>query len=109
MVKAIKETLQISCIHNTSKGSGATLAATTLTTNTVPVVLFAVKDDNGGFSYYYRPACRNYKINETTKTRQCAKAMDEEKACKLEETLNLVLKEAEVLYDPALKDQTTKL
>ena len=103
MLTAIKETLQMSCIYNKSKGGGATIAATTIQTNTVPVILFAVKDDKGRISYYYRPACRNYKIDNTTKARQCSTAMDEEKVCKLEETLNLVLEEAGILYDPAPK------
>ncbi len=96
VVKQVKETLQIPCIHNKS-GTGAAA-----TVNNVQMLLYIIKTEQGKLAYHYSPACKNYKLSKERGKYICRTALgDADSACQLEELLNDALEREGLLYSPA--------
>jgi hypothetical protein len=97
MQKQWKATTEHLCVNNkigTGSGKEAKMVP-------VPVILFAVKTNEGGVGYYYSPACKNYKINKTTNHYRCETAIGEgDSPCQLVGLLNEALRREGILHDP---------
>ncbi len=100
MLKQWRATSEHLCINN-KIGSGASVEAKMIP---VPVILFAVKSNEGLVSYYYTPACKNYKLIKDTSRYKCESAIGEgNNPCQLIGLLNEALKREGVLYNPGAK------
>ena len=97
MLKQWRATTEHLCVNH-KIGTGAGKEAVMLP---VPVMLFAVKTNDGGVGYYYTPACKNYKLNKETGQYKCETAIGEGKnPCQLIGLLNETLRREGVLYNP---------
>ena len=97
MLKQWRATTEHLCINH-KIGSGASVEAKMIP---VPVILFAVKANDGTVSYYYTPACKNYKLVKETKRYKCEAAIGEgNNPCQLVDLLNEALKREGVLFNP---------
>jgi len=96
MQKQWKATTEHLCVNNkigTGSGKEAKMVP-------VPVLLIAVKTNDGGVGYYYTPACKNYKLNKATNHYRCETAIGEgDNPCQLTGLLNEALKREGILYD----------
>jgi hypothetical protein len=97
MQKQWKDTTEHLCVNNKiGTGSGKEPKMVP-----VPVILFAVKANDGGVGYYYSPACKNYKFNKATNHYRCETAIGEgDSPCQLQELLNEALRREGLLYNP---------
>lgn len=97
MIKQWRATTEHLCINN-KIGSGASKEAKLMP---VPIILFAVKANDGSVTYYYTPACKNYKIIKETGGYRCESAIGEgNHPCQLIGLLNGALKREGALYTP---------
>ena len=96
MLKQWRATTEHLCVNH-KIGTGAGKEAKMLP---VPVILFAVKSNEGVVDYYYTPACKNYKLNKKTNQYKCETAIGEgDNPCQLEEILNETLRREGLLYN----------
>jgi hypothetical protein len=97
MIKQWKATTEHLCVNH-KIGTGAGKEAKMIP---VPVILIAVKTNEGGVGYYYTPACKNYKLNKKTNRYKCETAIGEgDNPCQLEELFNEALRREGLLYNP---------